>query len=260
MQVFLSHNSEDKPIVEKIGEFLEANGVTAWIDKWRMSPGDSLIEKIGEALDKSEKLVVFLSPDSVDSNWVKQEVATGKIMELAEEKGVGINFIIPVLLRPCKIPWFLKDKVYANFSDKSFEAACHELLRGINDTPLGNQESKFSNETVRIYEPIKESDGNYKTIIEFGVKISPTQHCKTGVKLRNTNEIKWMHWSNTPGTPEIPFMSKFGQIEYTRGDNFYMIGFQSPRITSSQSVYIAAITDSPITEPDIEAIIFSPTY
>lgn len=260
MQVFLSHNSEDKPIVEKIGEFLEANGVTAWIDKWRMSPGDSLIEKIGEALDKSEKLVVFLSPDSVDSNWVKQEVATGKIMELAEEKGVGINFIIPVLLRPCKIPWFLKDKVYANFSDKSFDAACHELLRGINDAPLGNQESNFSNEIVHIYESIKENDGNYRTIVEFGVKISPTQHCKIGVKLRDAISLKWMHWSNTPGVTEAPPMSMFGQVGYVSKENFYIIEFQTPKITSSQSVYIAAVTNLPLTKHDIEAIHFSPTY
>lgn len=260
MQVFLSHNSEDKPIVEKIGEFLEANGVTAWIDKWRMSPGDSLIEKIGEALDKSEKLVVFLSPDSVDSNWVKQEVATGKIMELAEEKGVGINFIIPVLLRPCKIPWFLKDKVYANFSDKSFDAACHELLRGIKDTPLGNQKSKFSNEIVHIYDSIQERDGNYKTIIEFGVKISPTQSCTTGVKLYEAIAIEWIYWNNTPKTLERPSMAKFEQLKYDIKDYCCIIEFQHPKITSSQSIYIEATTKSPITIDNIAEIIFAPTY
>lgn len=260
MQVFLSHNSEDKPIVEKIGEFLEANGVTAWIDKWRMSPGDSLIEKIGEALDKSEKLVVFLSPDSVDSNWVKQEVATGKIMELAEEKGVGINFIIPVLLRPCKIPWFLKDKVYANFSDKSFEAACDELLRGINNTPLGSQSTEFKNETFKIYPSEKDRNGMYRTAFEFGVKISPTQHCNIGIMLKNVNDVNWIYWSNSPGVPDDPGMSKFEHVRKVNEGWFFNIEFLNPKITSSQSVYLVATTESPITQDNITGIYFTPTY
>ena len=47
-----------------------------------MTPGDSLIEKISDGIESSDKLVVFLSPNSVDSNWVKKEVATGLILEL----------------------------------------------------------------------------------------------------------------------------------------------------------------------------------
>ena len=138
MKVFLAHAHEDKPIVEKIGSWLHKNkGVEIWMDNWSMTAGDSLMEKIGEGIESADRLVAFLSPASVESNWVKKEIATGEVMELAEEKGLGKKFVIPAVLKSCKIPWMLKDKLYANFSDKSIEADCEELYRGIIDKPLG---------------------------------------------------------------------------------------------------------------------------
>ena len=99
MQIFLSHNSNDKPVVEAIGKWLTDKGYTVWLDKWSMTPGDSLIEKIAEGIESSDKLVVFLSENSVDANWVKKEVATGLVLELAEDKGLGSKFVIPALLK-----------------------------------------------------------------------------------------------------------------------------------------------------------------
>lgn len=90
MQVFLSHTSSDKDVVEPIGVFLSKRGIKVWLDAWSLTPGDSLIDKIGEGLESSDRLVVFLSPESVESNWVRKEVATGLVMELAEDKGLGL--------------------------------------------------------------------------------------------------------------------------------------------------------------------------
>ena len=53
MQIFLSHNSNDKPVVEAIGKWLTDKGYTVWLDKWSMTPGDSLIEKIAEGIESS---------------------------------------------------------------------------------------------------------------------------------------------------------------------------------------------------------------
>lgn len=78
----MSHNSNDKEAVEAIGSWLTKNGYSVWLDNWCLTAGDSLIDKIGEGLETSDKRIVFFSPDAVDSNWVKKEVATGLILEL----------------------------------------------------------------------------------------------------------------------------------------------------------------------------------
>jgi len=38
-QVFLSHNSTDKPLVEAIAQKLENEGIHPWLDKWNLIPG-----------------------------------------------------------------------------------------------------------------------------------------------------------------------------------------------------------------------------
>ena len=48
-KVFLSHASEDKlRFVDEFASRLMKNGVDAWLDKWEMLPGDSLVDKIFE--------------------------------------------------------------------------------------------------------------------------------------------------------------------------------------------------------------------
>ena len=97
----MTHAHEDKPIVERIGSWLCKNkGLTVFIDNWSLTAGDSLLEKLGEGIESSDRLVAFLSPESIESNWVKKEIAAGVIMELAEEKGLGQKFVIPAIPGP----------------------------------------------------------------------------------------------------------------------------------------------------------------
>ncbi len=49
--VFLSHNSADKPAVESLAQRLLAAGIRPWLDSWNLIPGDPWQEGIEEALD-----------------------------------------------------------------------------------------------------------------------------------------------------------------------------------------------------------------
>lgn len=44
--VFLSHNSADKSVVEILAQRLQANGVKVWLDKWSLIPGESWQEAL----------------------------------------------------------------------------------------------------------------------------------------------------------------------------------------------------------------------
>jgi hypothetical protein len=53
--VFLSHNSADKPAVEILARRLVGAGLTPWLDTWNLIPGDPWQEAIEEALDACQQ-------------------------------------------------------------------------------------------------------------------------------------------------------------------------------------------------------------
>ncbi len=110
--VFLSHNSEDKPLVREIGKILELHGLKVWIDEAEIKFGDSLIQKISDGINSVDCLLAFISENSVSSFWVKKELglAVTKEITTAELK------VIPIILDNCQIPFFLSDKLYLKYN------------------------------------------------------------------------------------------------------------------------------------------------
>lgn len=63
---FLSHNSKDKPTVEKIGAYLEDHeSLKVWLDKWNIVPGEPWQEELENALNDSKACVVFLGSNGI---------------------------------------------------------------------------------------------------------------------------------------------------------------------------------------------------
>ena len=71
--VFLSHNSADKPRVRQLAERLRAAGLRVWFDEWVIQPGDDIYLAIERGLEASRTLVLCLSPAALGSDWVGLE-------------------------------------------------------------------------------------------------------------------------------------------------------------------------------------------
>jgi hypothetical protein len=56
--VFLSHNSADKPAVETLARRLVEAGLTPWLDTWNLAPSEPWQETIEEALDAGQTVIV----------------------------------------------------------------------------------------------------------------------------------------------------------------------------------------------------------
>jgi hypothetical protein len=109
--VFLSHSHADKEFVKKLANDLSQKGIRVWRDEAEMKVGDSLLDKISEAIDETDYLGVVLSKSSVRSRWVMTEV---KIAMTKEIMGKQVK-VLPLLLENCKIPNYLRGKIYADF-------------------------------------------------------------------------------------------------------------------------------------------------
>lgn len=73
--VFVSHASEDKPVVKNLVDTLLRYGVQAWYDDYEIEIGDSIREKINEGLTRTEYGVIVLSHDFFAKKWPRRELA-----------------------------------------------------------------------------------------------------------------------------------------------------------------------------------------
>jgi len=89
---------------------LAIRGINVWLDEAEIKLGESLIEKIREATDSVEYVVVLLSKNSVGSNLVKKEVDIAMNEEI---EGKRIK-VVPILLDEVDLPGFLKGKLYGD--------------------------------------------------------------------------------------------------------------------------------------------------
>ena len=113
--VFISHNHADKGFARRLAGDLENHGVKCWIDEAEIKIGDSLIQKIREGIDNVNFFAVILSPNSVNSSWVANELDVAMNHQI---EGKPIK-ILPILLKDCDLPSFLVGKFYGDFRDES---------------------------------------------------------------------------------------------------------------------------------------------
>src|SRR5574341_477966 len=51
--VFISHSSNDKPVVRELANRLKQDGLRVWLDEWEIQPGDMIGLKISQGLERS---------------------------------------------------------------------------------------------------------------------------------------------------------------------------------------------------------------
>ncbi|HHT9105618.1 MAG TPA: toll/interleukin-1 receptor domain-containing protein [Candidatus Wujingus californicus] len=129
--IFLSHSSKDKFFVRTLADHLRSYGIKIWLDEAEINIGDSLTEKIGEAIENTDYVGVVLSHNSINSEWVQRELQIALQKEIKGKKVV----VLPILIETVEIPPFLKDKLYADFtSPDKFEQELPKLLRALGSS------------------------------------------------------------------------------------------------------------------------------
>ncbi len=126
MPVFISYSHQNKEFAEKLAANLVQHKAHVWIDSWELNVGDSIIDKVQTAIEESSALLVVLSNASMESEWCKKELTAGFFRELEEKRVV----LLPLLLEDCKMPIFLRDKMYADFRS-NFDEGLSKTLEAI---------------------------------------------------------------------------------------------------------------------------------
>jgi predicted nucleotide-binding protein len=69
---FVSYAHEDQELVLALVEHLGAQGLDVRYDQVVLRIGDSLIERISDAIAEGDFLIAVVSPDSVESEWCRR--------------------------------------------------------------------------------------------------------------------------------------------------------------------------------------------
>ena len=124
-RLFLSHSWKDKFFVNKLAEQLAARGVEVWVDSAELKVGDSLFQSVSKAIADNDHFAIILSHNSVSSNWVQRELQLAMNLVLEKKN----RRILPILIERCEIPLFLRDLLYADFTDPgNFDSALVRVL------------------------------------------------------------------------------------------------------------------------------------
>ena len=115
--IFVSYSRVDLAWVHGLVGELAAVGIDVWLDVHRLKPGAAWDSEIERALQGTSVLMIVLSPDSVKSRNVLDEV------NYALNKNL---LVVPVLYRPCEVPYRIARLQHVDFT-KGHEAAFAQL-------------------------------------------------------------------------------------------------------------------------------------
>lgn len=91
---FLSYSTKDTAFVERLYRRLSEAGVSLWYAPHDVAPGQHLDEQLANAIRINDRVVLVLSKNSIQSNWVLQEILAARKRERLENRRI----IIPISL------------------------------------------------------------------------------------------------------------------------------------------------------------------
>lgn len=153
-KVFLSHSSKDKDIVEKIAHLL---GNHCKYDKFDFEIGSKTILEIFEKIESCDLFVIFISNESLNSEWVQTELkyAVDKLGTWSTK----LKQIFPIIIDKSvnfddeRIPQFLRNGLTNSYNIRHIESykVIFRLIISQLTKLLMNQNSLFKEKTTFFY-------------------------------------------------------------------------------------------------------------
>lgn len=123
-EVFLSHSSRNRAFVSRLADLLARHDIPAFFSERHIVGAQEWHDQIGKALRRCDWFLLILSPNSVNSKWVKSELMYALNDDRYRER------IVPILFRTCDynaLSWTLSAIQMVDFRG-SFDAGCRDLL------------------------------------------------------------------------------------------------------------------------------------
>ena len=129
-KIFISHNYNDKDIIEPIAVKLASiyGRDNVFYDSWSIQPSEGIIDKMNEGLFECDYFFFFVSKNSLQSSMVKLEWQNA-LLKATQNKVK----LIPVKLDDCLMPAILLQNLYIDIFGKGLEFGFRQIVDVINN-------------------------------------------------------------------------------------------------------------------------------
>ena len=132
---FFSYSRTDSAFVMKLANDLRDAGADIWVDVTDIKPGEDWAASIEAALNAAPRMIVLLTPESVASSNVRDEISYA----LNKRKTV-----IPLLIKECAIPLRIISLHHIDFT-QDYQKGLNQLLKALGNTVSGTPKKKSEN-------------------------------------------------------------------------------------------------------------------
>lgn len=142
-KIFLSHNHNDKPLVEAVAVKLASifGQDLVFYDSWSIRPGDGIIDQMNKGLEAPEFVFFFVSKSSLASGMVALEWQNALY-----SASKGKTRIVPVRIDGSEMPAVLKQTLFIDMHTIGLEAALAQIVSVTQgNASFTPQHSGFSN-------------------------------------------------------------------------------------------------------------------
>jgi len=127
--VFLSHNSKDKPAVIALAQRLQAHGIKVWLDAWELRPGHPWQEALEEIISSSRSAAVLVGMEGIGP-WEDTEMRSC-LDEFVHRKMPVIPLLLPGCPKTPELPLLLRRFTWVDCRDGKEEEGFYRLIWGI---------------------------------------------------------------------------------------------------------------------------------
>lgn len=158
-KVFISHASEDKErFVESFARGLRNRRIDAWLDKWEMKPGDSLVQKIfDEGIRNADAFIVVLSKISITKRWVNEELNAAVVKRIE-----GGTKLIPIRLDECEVPESLRSTIWHSVTEADdpdrVASRIAEVIYGFESRPSLGETPRYLRNSISCFPRLNQID------------------------------------------------------------------------------------------------------
>ena len=141
--LFLAHNSTDKPTVRRLCRLLTERGLRCWLDEQQILPGGQQQPLIEQGLEDSRSIAICIGPNDFGP-WQAEERQAAITLAVRDQHPV-IPVLLPGAPAPSELPLLLANRACADLRDGLQAAAIDHLIAGITGRPaVATTASTFS--------------------------------------------------------------------------------------------------------------------
>jgi hypothetical protein len=148
---FISYSAQDRAFAERIYNDLQEVGIRCWLDSKDLKIGDHIEVHVNRAIQLTDKVLLILSEASVNSAWVRREIAVA----LRKESEMNKTILFPIriddavmMTSPNELSALLvRLKHIGDFTDwhvpESYRSAFSRLVKDLTVSAAAEQDRKL---------------------------------------------------------------------------------------------------------------------